>query len=81
MLKIENMQVQYGQSTILREVNLTVPAGKVVCLLGRNGVGKTTLMKSIMGLLKPRHGKVTLGGADMTAANPTNPVREASQPN
>jgi urea transport system ATP-binding protein len=75
MLKIENMQVQYGQSIILREVNLTVPAGKVVCLLGRNGVGKTTLMKGIMGLLKPRHGKVMLGGADMTHWSPSHRAR------
>ncbi len=55
MLSIE-ISVNYGESTILRDVNLTIPTGQVVCLMGRNGVGKTTLMKSMMGLLKPNAG-------------------------
>jgi urea transport system ATP-binding protein len=66
MLRINNLQVKYGESTILRDVSMDVPAGQVVCLMGRNGVGKTTLMKSIMGLLKPARGQLYLGEAEMT---------------
>ncbi len=58
MLKISNLNVYYGESHILRNVDLTVPSGQMVCLIGRNGVGKTTLLKTIMGLLKPRSGTI-----------------------
>ena len=60
MLKISNLNVYYGESHILRNVDLTVPAGQMVCLIGRNGVGKTTLLKTIIGLLKPRTGEINL---------------------
>ena len=66
MLQLNNLQVYYGESQVLRDINLTVPSGQVVCLMGRNGVGKTTLMKSIMGLLKPREGQLHFDGKDMT---------------
>lgn len=66
MLRINNLQVNYGESSILRDVSLDVPAGQVVCLMGRNGVGKTTLMKSIMGLLKSRQGHIYLDEQEMT---------------
>ncbi|MBD1891761.1 MULTISPECIES: urea ABC transporter ATP-binding subunit UrtE [unclassified Coleofasciculus] len=59
MLKISNLNVYYGESHILRNVDLSVPLGQMVCLIGRNGVGKTTLLKTIMGLLKPRSGTIT----------------------
>jgi urea transport system ATP-binding protein len=59
LLQLTNLSVNYGESVILRDVNINVPPGAVVCLLGRNGVGKTTLMKAIMGLLKPQSGSVT----------------------
>jgi urea transport system ATP-binding protein len=59
----------------LHDVNLAVPPGKVVCLLGRNGVGKTTLIKSIMGLLRPRTGKVMLAEADVTHWSPSRRAR------
>ena len=65
MLSIENAVVRYGESTILHDVSLNVPTGSVVCLLGRNGVGKTTLMKSIMGLEKLQGGAMTLDGVSM----------------
>ena len=51
MLKVEKLNVYYGESHILRDVDLEVTAGKVVCLMGRNGVGKTTLLKTLTGLL------------------------------
>jgi urea transport system ATP-binding protein len=70
MLQVSNLNVYYGESHILREVDLSVPAGQMVCLIGRNGVGKTTLLKSIMGLLKPRSGTITLAGEAITGKSP-----------
>lgn len=70
MLSIRNLDVYYGESIILREVNLEVKPGQVVCLMGRNGVGKTTLLKSIMGLLKPKAGKIFFQGEDLTHLTP-----------
>ncbi len=66
MLRINNLQVNYGESAILRDISLEVPSGQVVCLMGRNGVGKTTLMKSIMGMLRPTQGGIYFDDADMT---------------
>jgi branched-chain amino acid transport system ATP-binding protein len=70
MLTVEGLQSAYGESQVLFGVDLAVGAGEVVTLLGRNGMGKTTTIKSIMGLLKPRAGRVTLAGADVTGAPP-----------
>jgi urea transport system ATP-binding protein len=70
MLEISNLNVYYGEGHILRNVDLHVPAGKMVCLIGRNGVGKTTLMKSIIGLLKPRTGQIALDGAIINDKSP-----------
>ena len=66
MLTITNAAVNYGESRILRNINLQVPDGQVICLMGRNGVGKTTLLKSIMGLLKLRRGEMYFGNQNMT---------------
>lgn len=66
MLSIQQASVNYGESKILRNINMEVPDGQVICLLGRNGVGKTTLIKSIMGLLKMRHGTMHLDGKNIT---------------
>ncbi|WDT73775.1 MAG: urea ABC transporter ATP-binding subunit UrtE [Candidatus Manganitrophus sp.] len=70
MLEVQGLNVSYGDSQVLREVVMIVPDGKVVCLMGRNGVGKTTLMKTITGLLAPRGGRITLGGEEITKAPP-----------
>ncbi|MBM3996325.1 MAG: urea ABC transporter ATP-binding subunit UrtE [Planctomycetes bacterium] len=70
MLAIENLSVSYGETKILRNVSMEIRAGQVVCLLGRNGVGKTTLLKSIMGLLRPQAGRIQLDGSDITFASP-----------
>jgi branched-chain amino acid transport system ATP-binding protein len=59
MLKVENLHTHYGKSHILQGVNLRVEDGEAVALLGRNGVGKTTTLKSIMGLVPPTNGAVT----------------------
>jgi urea transport system ATP-binding protein len=66
MLKVERLSVSYGESRILNEVDLRIAPGQVVCLLGRNGVGKTTLLKAIMGLLRPRAGQVRFDERDVT---------------
>lgn len=70
MLRIENLSVAYGESLILRDVSLEVGPSQVVCLMGRNGVGKTTLLKSIMGLLRPRSGRIEFLEQDITRARP-----------
>jgi urea transport system ATP-binding protein len=58
MLQVAGLDVYYGESHILRQVDLTVLPGQMVCLIGRNGVGKTTFLKTIMGLLSPRQGEI-----------------------
>jgi urea transport system ATP-binding protein len=66
MLSVEALDAGYGGSQILWNVDLTVPTGQVVCLMGRNGVGKTTLLKTIMGLLPAQRGRIVLDGVDVT---------------
>lgn len=75
MLTVQGLNVYYGDSQILWDVHLHVPPGQVVCLMGRNGVGKTTLLKSIMGLLKPRSGSLTFAGEEITALAPNTRAR------
>ncbi|MEP0894083.1 urea ABC transporter ATP-binding subunit UrtE [Leptolyngbya boryana CZ1] len=75
MLQVSGLNVYYGESHILRDVDMTVHPGKMVCLIGRNGVGKTTLLKSIMGLLKPRRGTIDLGGEAITMKTPDQRAR------
>jgi urea transport system ATP-binding protein len=70
MLEIQGLDVAYGESQVLWDVSLSVPAGGVVCLMGRNGVGKTTLLKSIMGLLPVRRGRIALDGVDLVGRRP-----------
>lgn len=66
MLQVSGVNVYYGESHILRDVDLSVTVGEMVCLIGRNGVGKTTLLKTIMGLLKPRTGQVKFADVPIT---------------
>ena len=66
MLKVDNLHQAYGGSHILRGLSFELEAGKVTTLLGRNGVGKTTLLKSLMGLVRTRSGSVMLDGRDIT---------------
>ena len=68
MLSIDNFQLGYGGATVVRDVSLRVEPGQVVCLMGRNGVGKTTLLKGIMGLLKARRGTMSFNDRDLTNA-------------
>jgi len=73
-LDVRGLNVYYGESHILRDVDLSVPAGEMVCLIGRNGVGKTTLLKTIVGLLSARTGTIHFQG---TAIDRLTPDRRA----
>ncbi|WP_299414538.1 urea ABC transporter ATP-binding subunit UrtE [Acaryochloris sp. IP29b_bin.148] len=75
LLDIANLNVYYGESHILRSVDLSVGPGKMVCLIGRNGVGKTTLLKTILGLLTPRTGMITLEGTPLRRKTPDQRAR------
>lgn len=68
MLKVENLNQYYGGSHILRGLSFEVPVGKVTTLLGRNGVGKTTLLKTLMGLVPSATGSIHFDGHDITRA-------------
>ncbi len=70
MLEAQNIQQYYGGSHILRDVSLKTQVGQVTVLLGRNGVGKTTLLKSLMGLIPIRSGSIHFNGADLSRATP-----------
>lgn len=63
MLAVDNLEVSYGAVRAVAGVSITAAAGEVTCIMGRNGVGKTTLLRSVMGQLPARGGTVTLGGA------------------
>lgn len=68
MLHLEKVNVYYGESHILRNVSFHIEAGQVACVMGRNGVGKSTTLKAIMGLLPVRSGRVLFDGSDITNA-------------
>ena len=70
LLEVKDVNQYYGGSHILRNVNLSAELGKVTVVLGRNGVGKTTLLKSLMGLVPIKSGSITLGGQSITSATP-----------
>ena len=70
MLLIRNLNQYYGGSHILRDLSFEVPSGKVTALLGRNGVGKSTLLRTLMGLVRARSGEVSFCGRIITKAKP-----------
>ncbi len=70
MLKIEGIHTFYGLSHILFDVSLEVSKGEIVCILGRNGAGKSTTMKSVMGLAPPRRGNIMFKNRDITGVKP-----------
>jgi len=70
MLTLTSVTAGYGESTVLRGIDLTVGDGEVVALLGPNGAGKTTLLRTATGLVRPRAGRIELDGEDLTGAAP-----------
>ena len=76
MLEVRNLDAGYGRVRVLRGVSLTVPAGKIVALLGANGAGKTTLMRAICGLASVQAGTITLAGEATTGRAPEALVRD-----
>jgi urea transport system ATP-binding protein len=75
MLRVQGLSVGYGDSQILWDVHLHIPKGQVVCLMGRNGMGKTTLLKSVMGLLSVQAGGIMFDGQDITYIRPEQRAR------
>lgn len=76
MIKIENLVVSYGGIEALKGVSLEVPNGKIVTLVGANGAGKSTTLKSIVGLVKPKSGNISYEGADLTKLKTEYMVKE-----
>ncbi|MGY9048103.1 ABC transporter ATP-binding protein [Puniceibacterium antarcticum] len=70
MLQVTGLEAAYGESRILFGIDLSVARGEVVTLLGRNGMGKTTTIKSIFGMVKPTGGQIRIDGKDLTGAEP-----------
>jgi branched-chain amino acid transport system ATP-binding protein len=70
LIEARGLQTFYGASHILRGIDFTVGRGETIGLMGRNGMGKSTLLKTLMGLVKPRGGQVTIMGRDMTSRPP-----------
>ena len=70
LLSIDGLVAGYGEGTVLDGVGLAIAAGEAVALLGRNGVGKTTLLKTVMGLIRPRAGRIRLSGGDIAGLPP-----------
>ena len=70
MLQIKGLNTYYGESHILRDVDMNINQGEMICLIGRNGVGKTTLLKSLIGLLTPRRGEIIFNGDSVNRKRP-----------
>jgi urea transport system ATP-binding protein len=75
MLIVESLDVAYGRAQVLFGIDLEAPVGKLLCVMGRNGVGKTTLLKAIMGVLPARAGRVAFDGRYITGLKPHQRVR------
>ncbi len=69
-LRVEGLRVAYGRTEALRGIDLVVPQGQCVCLIGANGAGKTSAMRTLSGLVRPRAGRVVLGEQDVTGWRP-----------
>lgn len=70
LLEIENLDFYVGSTQILRSISLEIDEGEVVCLVGRNGAGKSSILKNIIGLYSPQSGKITFKGIDITSLSP-----------
>jgi urea transport system ATP-binding protein len=66
MLEVHNLSAAYGQSEVLHSIDISARAGEIVALVGRNGMGKSTLMKSLIGVMPARSGQIFIDGADLS---------------
>jgi urea transport system ATP-binding protein len=69
-LEVSHLASGYGDSLVIHDVSLTIGRGEIVALLGKNGMGKTTFARTILGFLPPRHGTIIICGNDMTGSTP-----------
>jgi branched-chain amino acid transport system ATP-binding protein len=76
LLEVNNLNTYYGESRVLQDMSVAVEDGEIVALLGRNGMGKSTTLKSIMGLVKPKSGTVIYQGKNLTGFSPYKVARE-----
>jgi branched-chain amino acid transport system ATP-binding protein len=76
MLEIRNLHAWYGESHVLHGVNMVIPSGRVISLLGRNGAGKTTTMRALMGLMEQTRGEVNFGGVNLLKLRPDQIARK-----
>ncbi len=76
MLEITNIDTYYGERHVLYGVSLKIPHGSIVAMLGRNGMGKTTIIRSIMGLTPPRNGEIRFNGEDISHLEPNQIARK-----
>ena len=76
-LAVSGLTSGYGEAVVVRGISLTVGSGEIVALLGRNGMGKSTLLKTVMGFLPAREGQITLYGRDVTGSSPHRIARQA----
>src|ERR1041385_5981770 len=74
-LVVTHISFSYGAVQALQNVSMEMPPGQITCVMGRNGVGKTTLMKNIVGVLRSSAGKIVLGGRDLTPLPPHKRVK------
>ena len=66
MIELRHLTIGYGEKAVLSDINLSLEASRLVCLLGSNGVGKSTLLRTLAGFLQPLSGKVLIGGKDIS---------------
>ncbi|MDO4831873.1 MAG: ABC transporter ATP-binding protein [Clostridia bacterium] len=70
MLEIKNLQVRFGGITAVEDVSINVPEGKIVTLIGANGAGKSTTLRTVSGIVKPQRGEILLGGENIVGLSP-----------
>jgi len=75
MLTVDGLESGYGESMVVRDVGFSLAPGRVTCLMGRNGVGKTTLLKTLMGVLRAKRGSVRWNGDELLGAPPSRRAR------